>query len=149
MGMGILRMPGIRIATPVCGLVRNDSIFDRICTDWGATRHQTSMSLRGAWPKAMRRGNPYSSMRSIVSAPRPTIITKINDYLSANKERLPVGGAVSVIVFPVPCFSGILPPRSPWRRPGSHPVPMHGHRQWCCRRGSRPHPSGHRDAVRR
>ena len=47
------------------------------------------MSLRGAWPKAMRRGNPRPSMRSIVSALRPTIIVPLNDPLQTQRKPGP------------------------------------------------------------
>ena len=34
----MLRITGERIATPACGLVRNDKRNDTICADFGATR---------------------------------------------------------------------------------------------------------------
>ena len=44
--MGIRSDAGIRIATPVCGPVRNDIGFDAIRTDFGAHRFPSSVSLR-------------------------------------------------------------------------------------------------------
>ena len=51
----MLRIVGERIATPVCALVRNDTVIKVILTCLGADSLQNSMSLRGA----KRRGNPY------------------------------------------------------------------------------------------
>ena len=46
-GVGILRMPRIRIATPVCALVRNDMVYITRSADFSA-ESKITMSLRGA-----------------------------------------------------------------------------------------------------
>jgi hypothetical protein len=54
--MSILTDAGIRIATPVCGLVRNDIGFDALSADFGAQVSGSSViaSQRSSW-----RGNPF------------------------------------------------------------------------------------------
>ncbi|MEE1037001.1 MAG: hypothetical protein U0L15_07785, partial [Oscillospiraceae bacterium] len=48
MGVGILRMPGMRIATPVCGLVRNDKQICLLIARKSAQKVSKILSLRAS-----------------------------------------------------------------------------------------------------
>ena len=86
-GVGILRMPGKRIATPVCGLVRNDRVFVTIRADFYA-ESKITMSLRGAAvPARRRRGNPFPRNAKHCVGHGPTSIFQVN-YNLPQQQRI-------------------------------------------------------------
>ena len=61
---------GIRIATPVCGLVRNDTVFDTFCTYFWRSLLPKLYVIARSRPKGGDVAIRSPTMRSIVSAHR-------------------------------------------------------------------------------
>ena len=88
--------------------------------------------------------------------PRPQGINALNgDAAEANPghpqagfSKNPIFHFHNLLIFQAICFSHRPPPRNPWLRPGNRAAPAPAHRQWCCRRESKRHPSVPRGAAR-
>ena len=87
----MLRIGGERIATPACGLVRNDIVFDTVSIYSGASRFQVSMSLRASPQTGVAIRTPAS-----IGCPRP------------QGEKYPTNGIKMTDPFPGLSFFVIL-----------------------------------------